>query len=75
MLLGRMGVDKKFRKKGIGSSICKFCQGLADVVSESVACMYIMLHPTLNKILFYQRLGFVKSINPPTYLMIVGKNE
>lgn len=65
MLLGRMGVDKKFRSKGIGRSICKFCQGLADVVSESVACRCIMLHTTLNKVRFYQKLGFVQSANPP----------
>lgn len=65
MLLGRMGIDKKFREKGLGRSICKFCQGLADVVSESVACRYIMLHTTLNKVQFYQKLGFVQSANPP----------
>lgn len=65
ILLGRMGIDKKFRRKGVGRSICKFCQGLADVVSESVACRYIMLHTTLNKVQFYQKLGFVQSANPP----------
>jgi GNAT superfamily N-acetyltransferase len=65
MLLGRMGVDKKYRKKGIGGLICKFCQGLADVIGESVACRYIMLHTTLNKVQFYQKLGFVQSANPP----------
>ncbi|MEM3144231.1 MAG: GNAT family N-acetyltransferase [Candidatus Nitrosotenuis sp.] len=65
MLLGRMGVDKKYRKKGIGDKICKFCQGLAAVTSESVACRYIMLHTTQNKVHFYQKLGFVQSASPP----------
>lgn len=65
MLLGRMGVDKKYRKRGIASSMCKFCQGLADVTSESIACRYIMLHTTLNKAPIYQKLGFIQSANPP----------
>jgi predicted GNAT family N-acyltransferase len=65
MLLGRMGIDKKFRNKGVGSSICKFCQGLADVTSENVVCRYIILHTTLNKAQFYQKLGFVQSADPP----------
>lgn len=65
MLLGRMGVDKKHRKKGIGEAICKFCQGLAAETSERVACRYIMLHTTLNKVSLYQSWGFIKSANPP----------
>jgi hypothetical protein len=40
-------------------------QGLADVIGESVACRYIMLHTTLNNVQFYQKLGFVQSANPP----------
>lgn len=64
ILLGRMGVDREFRKKGVGKSICKFCQGLADVISESVACRYIMLHTTQNKVRFYQKIGFVQSAGP-----------
>ncbi|MDP3779997.1 MAG: GNAT family N-acetyltransferase [Nitrosopumilaceae archaeon] len=65
MLLGRIGVDKKYRKKGIAKAICTFCQGLASVTSEKVACRYIMLHTPLNKVSIYQKMGFIQSVNPP----------
>lgn len=66
ILLGRMGVDKKYRKKGIAREVCKFCQGIADVVSEKVACRYIMLHTTTIKAeKVYKKFGFIQSANPP----------
>lgn len=64
MLLGRIGVDKKYRKKGIAKAICTFCQGLAAITSESVACRYIMLHTPLDKVPIYQKMGFIQSANP-----------
>lgn len=67
MLIGRMGVDKKYRRKGIGSEICQFCRGLAIEIGQKVACRYVMLHTTddKNKIQFYNKSGFIKSGNPP----------
>jgi GNAT superfamily N-acetyltransferase len=65
MLIGRMGVDKKYRGQGIGSEICLFCRGLAIETSREVACRYVMLHTTEDKVSFYRRSGFVKSGNPP----------
>lgn len=67
MLIGRMGVDKKYRQKGIGAEICQFCKGLAIEVSQDVACRYVILHTTddKNKISFYNKSGFIKSGNPP----------
>jgi len=65
MLLGRIGVDKKYRRRGVAKAICTFCQGLAAVTSESVACRYIMLHTPLNKVPVYQKMGFIQSANPP----------
>ena len=36
MLLGQLGVDKKYRGKRIGSDICNFCLGLADVLGKQL---------------------------------------
>lgn len=66
MLIGRMGVNKKHRKKGIGLNICDFCRGLAIDVSERIACRYLTLQTTIDKIPFYEKCGFVKSGVKPT---------
>lgn len=67
MLIGRMGIDKKYRRRGIGSEICQFCRGLAIEIGQKVACRYVMIHTTddKNKIHFYSESGFIKSGNPP----------
>ena len=65
MLIGRMGIDKKYRRKGIGSEICLFCRGLAIETSQKVACRYVILHTTEDKVPFYKKSGFIKSGNPP----------
>ena len=36
MLIGNMGVDKKFRSKGLGSFIYEFCVGLARRLSKEL---------------------------------------
>ncbi|MGI0021635.1 MAG: GNAT family N-acetyltransferase [Nitrososphaeraceae archaeon] len=61
MLLGRMGVDKNHRGKQVGSSICKFCRGLAIFIGNRVACRYIILQTTQDKIPFYRKCGFIQS--------------
>lgn len=65
MLIGRMGIDKKYRCKGIGSEICLFCRGLAIETSHKVACRYVILHTTEDKAPFYKNSGFIRSGNPP----------
>lgn len=65
MLIGRMGIDKKYRGQGIGSEICLFCRGLAIDTSHEIACRYVILHTTEDKVPFYRKSGFVMSGNPP----------
>jgi predicted N-acetyltransferase YhbS len=60
ILLGNMGVDNKFWKRGIGSRICNYCVGLAAEESEKIGCRYIILH-TKTRETFYKKLGFVTS--------------
>lgn len=65
MLLGRMGVDKKHRRNGLGKAICRFCRGLAIDTSDRIACRYVILQTTLDKVDFYEQTGFVKSKKSP----------
>ena len=55
MLIGNMGVDKKFRSKGLGSFIYEFCVGLARRLSKRVGCRYVYLYTNRDKMGFYGR--------------------
>ena len=59
MLVGHMGVDKKYRNKKIGSSILRHCLGLAQKLNEDIACSLIVLHTIRQKIPYYKdKCGF-----------------
>jgi GNAT superfamily N-acetyltransferase len=61
LLLGNMGVEKKFRCRGIGKWICQFCIGLAIENSTKIACGYVFLQSDNKKRGFYEKLDFVSS--------------
>lgn len=61
MLIGRMGVDKKYRSKGIGRDVCMFCRGLAIETGKRVACRYVVLQTTEMRSKSYKECGFIKS--------------
>ncbi|MBI1664010.1 MAG: GNAT family N-acetyltransferase [Nitrosopumilus sp.] len=65
MLIGQLGVDKKFRDKGIGQQICNFCLGLAQDIGERVACRYVILQTNPDKMVLYNKMGFTKSPKLP----------
>lgn len=58
MLIGQLGVDNKWRRKGIGSYICDWCYGLALEISNEVGCRYLTLHTEKELIQFYEKNGF-----------------
>ena len=60
LLLWNTDVEKRFRKKGVGSFICDICVGLARTLSKSVGWRYVILR-TISKIEFYQKCEFVAS--------------
>ena len=62
MLIGRMGVDKKYRNKGIGRDVCMFCRGLAIETGKRVACRYVVLQTTQERVNFYKKCGFITFI-------------
>ncbi|MGH2611955.1 MAG: GNAT family N-acetyltransferase [Rhabdochlamydiaceae bacterium] len=65
MLLGQLGVDKEYRKKGIAKEICRFCFGLAQDTGEQVACRYMVLQTNVEKTKLYEHFDFVKSPKKP----------
>ncbi|MCW4014262.1 MAG: GNAT family N-acetyltransferase [Candidatus Bathyarchaeota archaeon] len=58
MLVGQLGVDNKWRGRGIGSFLCDWCYGLAAEFSEEIGCRYVTLHTEKELISFYERNGF-----------------
>lgn len=58
LLIGQMGVDKKYRGRKIGDAICKHCIGLARKFNERVACTCITLQTTEDKASYYQQYFF-----------------
>ena len=65
MLLGQLGVDKKYRGKGIGSDICNFCLGLAEVLGKQIACRYVILQTGVARTSLYQKFEFRMSTKSP----------
>ena len=62
-LLGQMGVGKEFRRQGLGQLICDYCIGLAEKISELIACRYIILQTNQDKVEFYrEKCGFQQSV-------------
>lgn len=49
VLLGQMGVHKKYRGSGFGYEIGRFCIGLAVELSAKIACRYIYLDTDNDK--------------------------
>jgi GNAT superfamily N-acetyltransferase len=63
LLLGRMGVDREFQCRGVGSSILMHCLGLAQKINDDIACSALMLHTTRDVSEYYRKKGF-KNIEP-----------
>ena len=61
LLLGFMGVDKKFRCKKIGSWICKHCIGFAVGLSTKIGCGYVVLQTNTANRGFYEKFDFITS--------------
>lgn len=65
VLLGQMGVDKTYRRRGIGYWACQFCTGLAREIGSKISCRYIVLQTNKNKAGLYEKSSFVKSPKQP----------
>ena len=55
MLLGQMGVGKKFRSQKIGRSATHFCVGLALDIGKRIACRYLILQTDKAHLDFYEK--------------------
>lgn len=58
LLIGRLAVDNKWRKKYIGTNICKWCIGRAVSLSEEIGCRYVVLQTDEEHKFFYEKCGF-----------------
>jgi hypothetical protein len=46
LLMGKIGIDKKYRCFNIGKYICLFCLGLAQITNEKIACTFFVFKTT-----------------------------
>jgi predicted N-acetyltransferase YhbS len=58
LLIGRLAVDNKFRKRGIGRNICLWVLGLAKELSIEIGCRFITLLTQGKTVEFYENCGF-----------------
>lgn len=58
LLIGRLAVDNKWRRKGIGTEICKWCIGRALALSDEIGCRYVVLQTDEDHKAFYEKAGF-----------------
>jgi len=59
LLIGQLGVDNRYRRRGLGRLLCYWCEGLAIELNEKVGCRYLVLHTEKELIRFYERCGFL----------------
>ena len=58
LLLGRLGVDNRYRNRNIGHCICLWSIGLAKELSKKVGCRFVVLMTNQSKVGFYLKSGF-----------------
>jgi hypothetical protein len=47
LLLGQLGVAKKYRGNKIGEEICKYCRGIGQEMDMKAACGFLILRTTV----------------------------
>jgi GNAT superfamily N-acetyltransferase len=58
MKIGRMAVDERYQRKGIGRSAIKFSVALAERLNSFIGCRFITVDAKENARAFYEKLGF-----------------
>ncbi|MBI2668287.1 GNAT family N-acetyltransferase [Candidatus Woesearchaeota archaeon] len=59
--IGRLAVDKRFKKQGIGRICIDFIVGLGMVINETSACRFITVDSYPLSVGFYEKQGFVQN--------------
>ncbi len=60
--IGRLGVDKRFERRGLGALCIKFVMGLSTNINSVSACRFITVDSYLESRGFYEKLGFVRNL-------------
>lgn len=58
ILIGRLGVDKRYWGRGVGTGIIKVVLGLALKASRRMGCRFIVVDAYHNVVDFYKKNGF-----------------
>lgn len=72
LYIGRLAVDNKYRYRGIGQFIAKWCVGFAVQKSGDIGCRYVTLHTKRKFVGFYRKCNFSVALGEeghPTVLM------
>ena len=56
--VGRLAVDKKYAKSGVGSYLVKTMREYAFSISEQIGCRYVTVDAYPYACEFYKKLGF-----------------
>jgi predicted GNAT family N-acyltransferase len=59
--VGRLGVDKKVKKQGIGSAILKWAIGYSLDMSDKIACRFVIVDAYQHLESWYNKQGFVRN--------------
>ncbi len=46
LLLGKIGIDRHFKGKGVASYIFLFCMGIGQLLNEKVGCAFLIFRTT-----------------------------
>ncbi len=60
--IGRLAVDKRFKKKGIGTFIFKYILGLTQIINDYASCRFLTVDSYHESIPFYEKIGFLRNI-------------
>jgi GNAT superfamily N-acetyltransferase len=76
--IGRMAVDEKYQRKGIGRAMIKFSVGIAEKLNAFIGCRFLTVDAKEGARAFYEKLGFKVFLDraekpTPMYLDLLGK--
>ena len=72
LLIGKLGVDNRYRRRDVGRILCAWCVGKALEFSEDIGCRYVSLVTKKSKIGFYNKCRFFTA-NPNKERIVMMK--
>ena len=60
--IGRLGVDKKFKRKGFGKFVIDFVKGLSRRINQISACRFLTVDSYPDAVNFYEKHRFIRNL-------------